>query len=176
LPDEQSRKTRFYLPISGMDEYFRELRGVKAVLQRVDKAAITVDRRLISTIGKGLLVFLGIQRGDQPADADYLLEKIINLRIYEDAEGKMNLSLCDIAGEMAVVSQFTLLGDCRKGRRPSFTCAEEPGLAKSLYDYFIAEAAARIECVRGGEFQAMMKVELVNDGPVTIILDSKKFI
>lgn len=147
---------------------------MRAVLQRVDKARVTIDGRTISAIGKGLLVFLGVETGDGLADADYLLEKINNLRIFEDSEGKMNLSLLDVAGEMLVVSQFTLLADCRKGRRPSYAAAEEPKQAKLLYDYFIAQAQEKIRRVAGGEFQAMMKVELINDGPVTIMIDSKK--
>jgi D-tyrosyl-tRNA(Tyr) deacylase len=140
----------------------------------VEKAGVTVNGQTISVIGAGLLVFLGVEHGDGFADADYLLEKINNLRIFEDSEGKMNLSLLDVAGEMLIVSQFTLLGDCRKGRRPSFAAAEEPKQAKLLYDYFFAQAQGNIGRVAGGEFQAMMKVELINDGPVTIIMDSKK--
>jgi D-tyrosyl-tRNA(Tyr) deacylase len=147
---------------------------LRAVLQRVEKAGVTVNGQTISLIGEGLLVFLGVKNGDGFADADYLLEKINNLRIFEDSEGKMNLSLLDVAGEMLIVSQFTLLGDCRKGRRPSFAAAEEPKQAKLLYDYFLAQAQGKIGRVAGGEFQAMMKVELINDGPVTIIMDSKK--
>jgi D-tyrosyl-tRNA(Tyr) deacylase len=149
---------------------------LRAVLQRVDKARITVDDRLISSIEQGLLVFLGVEKGDGHEDADYLLDKIINLRIFEDRKGKLNLSLLDVSGEMLVVSQFTLLGDCRKGRRPSFIAAEEPGRAKLLYDYFIAKGSERPARIAGGEFQAMMKVELTNDGPVTIIIDSKKLL
>lgn len=147
---------------------------MRAVLQRVNKAEVTIAGRKISAVGRGLLVFLGVECGDVRADVEYLLEKILNLRIFEDQEGKMNLSLLAVAGEMLVVSQFTLLGDCRKGRRPSFTTAEEPNQAKLLYDYFILRAQENIRTVRAGEFQAMMKVELVNDGPVTLILDSKK--
>jgi D-tyrosyl-tRNA(Tyr) deacylase len=128
---------------------------LRTVLQRVDKAGVTIAGRTISAIGKGLLVFLGVETGDSVADAEYLLEKINNLRIFADSEGKMNLSLLDVAGEMLVVSKFTLLG------------------AKLLYDYFIAQAREKISHVAGGEFQAMMKVELINDGPVTIMIDSK---
>ena len=147
---------------------------LRAVLQRVDKARITVDGRLISSIGKGLLVFLGVEKGDGQEDAEYLLEKIINLRVFEDGKGKMNLSLLEESGEMLVVSQFTLLGNCRKGRRPSFTEAEEPQRAKMLYDFFITKGRERTRHTAGGEFQAMMKIELINNGPVTIIIDSKK--
>lgn len=147
---------------------------MRAVLQRVEKAKVSIGGRKISAVGKGLLVFLGVECGDGRADVEYLLEKILNLRIFNDQEGKMNLSLPAVDGEMLVVSQFTLLGDCRKGRRPSFTTAEEPKQAKLLYDYFILRAQENSRNVRAGEFQAMMKVELVNDGPVTLILDSKK--
>lgn len=148
---------------------------MRAVVQRVDSAGITVDGRLISSIGKGLLVFLGVENGDEREDAEYLLEKVLNLRVFEDEAGKMNLSLLDLSYEMLVVSQFTLLGDCRKGRRPSFTSAERPDRARLLYDYFISQGMQRTKRIAGGEFQAMMKIELVNDGPVTIMLDSKKF-
>jgi D-aminoacyl-tRNA deacylase len=153
---------------------FRKGLLLRAVLQRVDKARVTIEGRMVSAIGQGLLVFLGVETGDGFPDAEYLLQKINNLRIFEDSEGKMNLSLLDVAGEMLVVSQFTLLGDCRKGRRPSFTAAEEPQKAKLLYDYFIAQAQGKNWRVAGGEFQAMMKVELINDGPVTMMIDSKK--
>lgn len=147
---------------------------MRAVVQRVDRAGITVDGRLISSIGKGLLVFLGVENGDEREDAEYLLEKVLNLRVFEDEAGKMNLSLLDLSYEMLVVSQFTLLGDCRKGRRPSFTSAERPDRARLLYGYFISRGMQRTKHIAGGEFQAMMKIELVNDGPVTIMLDSKK--
>jgi D-aminoacyl-tRNA deacylase len=147
---------------------------MRLVVQRVDKAMVSVKGQIISLIGTGLLLFLGIEKGDRTEDADALLEKVIHLRIFEDREGKMNLSLLDVAGGMLVVSQFTLLGDCRKGRRPSFGRAEDPAPAKALYDYFITKAAEKVAPVAAGEFQAMMKVELVNDGPVTLLLDSKK--
>jgi D-tyrosyl-tRNA(Tyr) deacylase len=147
---------------------------MRLVIQRVDKASVSVNNQLISGIGSGLLVFLGVEKGDTTADADRMFEKTIHLRIFEDRDGKMNLSLLDVAGGMLVVSQFTLLGDCRKGRRPSFTGAEDPKPAKDIYRYFITRAAEQVACVAGGEFQAMMKVEIVNDGPVTLLLDSKK--
>lgn len=147
---------------------------MRLVVQRVDKASVSVNNQVISSIGAGLLVFLGIEKGDTIGDADLMLEKTINLRIFEDREGKMNLSLLDCAGGLLVVSQFTLLGDCWKGKRPSFTHAEDPGPAKDLYGYFMRRAADKVSCVAGGEFQAMMKVELVNDGPVTMLLDSRK--
>ena len=117
---------------------------------------------------------LGIQQGDEERDADYLSDKIIHLRIFEDEKRKMNLSLLDISGEMLIVSQFTLLGDCRKGRRPSFTEAENPDRARALYNYFVKRSKEKVKCCTDGEFQAMMSVELVNNGPVTILLDSRR--
>lgn len=147
---------------------------MRCVVQRVDRARVSVNNQTISASEKGILVFLGIEKGDSRTEADYLLEKVINLRIFEDSEGKMNLSLLDISGEMIVVSQFTLLGDCRKGRRPSFVRAEEPTAARNLYEYFISKAREKINRTGAGEFQAMMKIELVNDGPVTLFLDSRK--
>lgn len=147
---------------------------MRCVVQRVDRAQVSVNEQTISSIEKGILVFLGIENEDSRIDADYLLEKVVNLRIFEDSEGKMNLSLLDISGEMIVVSQFTLLGDCRKGRRPSFIRAEAPTAAKNLYEYFMSKAREKVNRVGAGEFQAMMKIELVNDGPVTLLLDSRK--
>lgn len=147
---------------------------MRAIVQRVDSASIFVDSRHISSVEKGALIFLGIERGDDSKDADYLLDKVINLRIFEDEMGKMNHSLLDKSYGMLVVSQFTLLGDCRKGRRPSFVSAEHPEKAKLLYEYFISKGRESIKNVSGGEFQAMMKVQLINHGPVTILLDSRK--
>ncbi len=147
---------------------------MRAVVQRVDSAKVSVYDQEISSIGRGVLVLLGVEKGDGREDADYLLDKVANLRIFEDAEGKMNLSLQEISGSMLVVSQFTLLADCRKGRRPSFGGAAEPQLARELYEYFVKEADNKIDVVKEGKFQEMMKVELINDGPVTILLDSKK--
>jgi D-aminoacyl-tRNA deacylase len=147
---------------------------MRCVVQRVDRARVIVDGQIISSIGKGVLVFLGIEKGDIYRDADFLLEKIIQLRIFEDSERKLNLSLLETSGDILIVSQFTLLADCRKGRRPSFISAEEPEEAKRLYDYFVSIAGERINHVGTGEFQAMMKVESVNDGPVTMLLDSRK--
>ncbi len=147
---------------------------MRAVVQRVERAAVSVRDQIISSIGNGICIFLGIERGDGPVDVDYLLEKIINLRIFEDKEGKMNLSLLDTGGEMMIISQFTLLADCRKGRRPSFTRAEEPAQAKALYEMFVANGEKKSVKTVGGEFQSMMKIDLVNDGPVTLVLDSQK--
>lgn len=146
---------------------------MRSVIQRVDRAEIRVKERCISQIGKGILVFLGIEQGDEESDADYLCDKIIHLRIFDDEEGKMNRSLLDIDGELLVVSQFTLLGDCRKGRRPSFIAAENPHRARVLYHYLIGRVRESVKCCAEGEFQAMMSVELINDGPVTILLNSR---
>jgi D-aminoacyl-tRNA deacylase len=147
---------------------------MRTVVQRVDRVDVRVNDKSISRIARGLLIFLGIEKGDQRRDADYISEKIINLRIFEDESGKMNLSVRDIKGDILVVSQFTLLCDCKKGRRPSFTGAENSDRARILYDYFIGKVREKIEHVAHGEFQAMMQIELVNNGPVTILLDSRK--
>ena len=147
---------------------------MRAVVQRVDRASVKIDSREFSSIGQGLLILLGVEKDDSATDADYIIEKTVNLRIFEDEQGKMNLSLADIGGEMMIVSQFTLLGDCIKGRRPSFARAEDPEKANQLYEYFVNQAAPRVKKLATGKFQEMMKVDLVNDGPVTILLDSKK--
>ena len=147
---------------------------MKAVIQRVESASVSVDGSEISRIGAGLLVLLGVEKGDSEKDADFLLDKIIHLRIFEDGEGKMNSSLVDISGELLVVSQFTLLADCRKGRRPSFTDAADPAQATALYEYMLSRAKEKLQKVGQGQFQASMKVELVNSGPVTILLDSRR--
>ncbi len=147
---------------------------MRAVIQRVDRASVTINSQLFSSINQGVLVLLGVEKDDGEKDADYILEKTINLRIFEDEQEKMNLSLIDINGEMMVVSQFTLLGDCIKGRRPSFTQAEEPSRANSLYEYFVLKATPRVKKLATGKFQEMMQVELTNNGPVTILLDSRK--
>lgn len=147
---------------------------MRAVVQRVSRASVTVDGEITGKIGTGLLVLLGVSNDDAESDALYLLDKIINLRIFEDAAGKMNLSLAETGGEVLVVSQFTLYGDTRRGRRPSYIEAAPPEKANRLYEFFVAEARKQIETVETGRFQAMMDVELVNDGPVTILLDSRK--
>jgi D-tyrosyl-tRNA(Tyr) deacylase len=147
---------------------------MRAVVQRVSRAKVTVEGEISGEIGKGLLVMLGVAGRVSEADADYLIEKIMNLRIFEDDKGKMNLSLVDIRGEMLVVSQFTLYGDTRRGRRPSFVNAAPPDKANQLYEYFVERALHQVTKVGTGRFQAMMDVELVNDGPVTIMLDSEK--
>jgi len=147
---------------------------MRAVVQRVSRAKVTVGEEITGEIGKGLLVLLGVSVRDTEKDANYLVDKILNLRIFEDAEEKMNLSLLDIKGELLVVSQFTLYGDVTRGRRPSFIEAAPPERANHLYKVFVAEAGQQVESVQTGRFQAMMDVELVNDGPVTILLDSEK--
>jgi len=146
---------------------------VKALIQRVDHGEVSIRGESVGSITTGLVVFLGIEEGDERADADYLFNKISRLRIFEDTEGKMNHSLLDIGGGMLVVSQFTLLADCGKGRRPSFTRALEPAKAKVLYEYFVAAARKEIIPVATGVFQAHMRIALVNNGPVTIFLDSR---
>jgi len=146
---------------------------MRAVMQRVDKADVSTNGDEISSINEGILLLLGVEKGDCRSDADYILDKAVNLRIFEDEQGKMNRSVLDIGGEMMVISQFTLLGDCRKGRRPSFVQAEEPNKANELYEYFLREGAAKVKKLACGKFQAMMKVALVNNGPVTIFLDSR---
>ena len=147
---------------------------MRAVVQRVKEARVVVDGRTVGSIGQGLLVFLGVEQADDKKDVDYLVSKIINLRIFKDSEHKFNLSLKDVKGALLMVSQFTLFGDCRKGRRPSFTDAALPDKARDLYDYFITSVAAQDLSVASGEFQATMDVHLVNDGPVTMLLDSKR--
>jgi D-aminoacyl-tRNA deacylase len=145
---------------------------MRAVVQRVSEASVRVETDVVGRIGRGLLVLLGVSTTDTEKDVDYLSEKIAHLRIFEDPDGKLNRSLLEVGGEMLVVSQFTLLGDCRKGRRPSFTAAAEPGQAARLYEHFVRQTARRGVPVQTGRFQALMAVSLVNDGPVTLVLDS----
>jgi D-aminoacyl-tRNA deacylase len=147
---------------------------VRLVVQRVKEAQVKVAGTVIGQIGPGLLVFLAVGKEDHQTDVDYLLEKLLHLRIFPDAELKFNRSLVDIQGALLVVSQFTLWGDCRKGRRPSFAEAAPPMVAEPLYNCFIEKAKAKGIPVAGGRFQEMMEVCLINDGPVTLLLDSKK--
>jgi D-tyrosyl-tRNA(Tyr) deacylase len=147
---------------------------MRAVVQRVSAASVTVGARTIGQIGPGLLVLLGVETGDGPADARYIAAKVGDLRIFEDSARHMNRSVTDVGGAVLVVSQFTLAGDCRRGRRPSFDGAAPPDAAKPLYEDVIRELRAKGVAVETGEFQAMMQVALVNDGPVTILLDSRR--
>lgn len=147
---------------------------MRAVVQRVSRAKVTVAGEVTGEIGLGLMVLLGVMEGDQPTDAVYLSEKLVGLRIFSDPEGKMNLSLADIQGAMLVVSQFTLAGDCRKGKRPSFITAARPEQAIPLYEQLVQEVRSRGIRVETGRFQQHMDVELVNDGPVTLLIDSRK--
>ena len=147
---------------------------MRAVIQRVKSASVTVEGRVVSEIREGLLVFLGVAQEDTLADIAYMTNKIANLRIFEDDQGRMNLSILDIGGEALVVSQFTLCGDCRKGRRPSFIAAARPEKADPLYQEFMNKISQLGVPVKAGIFQAMMDVELINDGPVTMLLDSNK--
>jgi D-aminoacyl-tRNA deacylase len=147
---------------------------MRAVLQRVTRASVRVDGEIVGQISTGWLVLLGVAKGDTDGDADRLAEKVVGLRAFEDDAGKMNRSVVEIAGAMLVVSQFTLLGDCRGGRRPSFTEAAEPAEAERLYLRFAERVAEAGVSVATGVFRAMMQVDLVNDGPVTLLLDSRK--
>ncbi|SHJ87450.1 D-aminoacyl-tRNA deacylase [Tepidibacter formicigenes] len=147
---------------------------MRAVVQRVLSSSVTVDENVVGNVQKGLMVLLGVTHDDDIKDVEYMVEKIVNLRIFEDENDKMNLSLLDIKGELLVVSQFTLYGDCRKGRRPNFTEAAKPDKAIPLYEEFINKAKEHGIKVEKGQFGAHMAVDIVNDGPVTILLDSKK--
>jgi D-tyrosyl-tRNA(Tyr) deacylase len=144
------------------------------VIQRVSESSVSTGGQVVSHINSGLLVLLGVAQEDNLSDAEYLAKKISNLRIFEDENGKMNRSLLETGGQMMVVSQFTLLGDCRKGRRPSFIAAAEPARATELYEYFIEQVRNFGISVETGRFRAMMQVALVNDGPVTLILESQR--
>lgn len=145
---------------------------MQAVVQRVSQSRVTVDNQVIGAIDKGLMVLLGVAKDDREKDASWLAEKIVHLRIFEDDDGKMNRSLADVNGSMLVVSQFTLLGDCRKGRRPSFINAASPNKAEQLYQSFVEMVRKMGIAVETGKFRAAMEVSLVNDGPVTLILSS----
>ncbi|HZR57288.1 MAG TPA: D-aminoacyl-tRNA deacylase [Terriglobales bacterium] len=147
---------------------------MRAVIQRVGRAQVTVAGEVVGRIGSGLLIFLGVSKVDSETDADYLADKIAGLRIFEDTHRKMNLSVVDIRGEVLVVSQFTLYGDVRRGKRPSFDEAAPPERARELYEYFVSRIRTTGLKCETGQFQAMMKVELVNEGPVTILLNSSK--
>ncbi len=147
---------------------------MRACVQRVSRSCVTVAGEVAGEIKRGLLVLLGVAQGDTEDDARWLAEKVIQLRIFEDEQGKMNRSLLDIGGALLVVSQFTLMGDCRKGRRPSFVAAAQPPLAEELYEAFVSAVTAHGVPVATGQFRQHMKVELVNDGPVTLLLDSQK--
>ncbi len=147
---------------------------MRAVIQRVASSDVTVDGIITGTIGKGLMILLGVEENDDVQDVEYMSEKIPNLRIFEDSEGKMNLSVKDVEGELLVVSQFTLYGDCRKGRRPGFTQAAKPEKANALYREFVRNCADQGLKVQEGVFQAEMMVRIYNDGPVTILMDSKR--
>jgi len=147
---------------------------VRAVVQRVAEASVRVDSQEIARIGRGLVVLLGVGVEDADEDAEYMASKISGLRIFDDRQGKMNLSVTDVGGAVLVISQFTLYGDCRKGRRPSFTNAAEPAKAKALYEAVVEKLLARGLAVQPGRFQAAMQVSLVNDGPVTLQLDSSR--
>jgi D-tyrosyl-tRNA(Tyr) deacylase len=173
------RRYLLYIFISKPCQYAYKREGtrvytMRAVVQRVKKASVSVSGKEAGSIKKGLLVFLGVGTNDTRDDLNYMVSKIANLRAFQDENGKMNLNLLDIGGDILVVSQFTLFGDCRKGRRPSFTSAAPPDLAQNFYNDFISEIQQQGIKVSSGVFQEMMEVSLVNDGPVTFLLDSKK--
>lgn len=144
---------------------------MKALIQRVKKASVTIDGKLYSSIGQGLLVLLGVVKGDEKQNAELLAEKLLKLRIFEDENEKMNRSLLDVGGEMLVVSQFTLCGDCKKGTRPSFDKSAPPEIANELYEYFVTQIKSSNVPCKTGKFGAMMEVELINDGPVTFMVE-----
>lgn len=146
---------------------------MRILIQRVSSASVRVDSETVSSIGRGLLVFLGVEKGDSEKDIEYLVKKVSQLRVFEDEKGKLNYSVKDIRGEILIVSQFTLIADCRKGNRPSFERAERHEKARALYDLFIKRLEFTGTPVKSGSFGATMKVHLVNDGPVTIIIDTK---
>ena len=145
---------------------------MRACIQRVSSARVRVEGETVGEIGRGFLVLLGVAAGDGPAELRWMVDKVVGLRVFDDADGKMNLGLADVGGELLVVSQFTLLGDCRKGRRPSFIGAASPEIAEQMYEEFVAAARAAGIRVATGKFRTHMEVALVNDGPVTLLLDS----
>ncbi|MDO4289108.1 MAG: D-aminoacyl-tRNA deacylase [Eubacterium sp.] len=148
---------------------------MRAVIQRVQSSSVTVDGQVIAQIGRGFNLLLGIKEDDTEQDMDYIIQKAVNLRVFEDDEGKMNLSLLDVGGELLVVSQFTLYGDCRKGRRPSFSRSGPVAAAREKYQRFVEKLRQQpVAKIETGEFQADMTVDIVNDGPVTLLLDSEK--
>ena len=147
---------------------------MRAVIQRVSRASVKVDDAIVGRIEKGLLVLLGVAQDDTEADADYLTDKIVGMRVFEDADEKMNLAVTEVGGAILAVSQFTLYGDMRRGRRPSFDVAARPEQARRLYEYFVEKVRATGVRCETGKFQAMMDVELLNEGPVTILIDSRK--
>ena len=147
---------------------------MKIIIQRVKKAEVRVKGKVVGRIGRGLSVLLGVRKEDTQKDVDYLVNKVVNLRIFEDENGRMNCAAIEVGAEFLVVSQFTLYGSCKKGRRPSFEKAAEPQKAKELYEYFVAQLKVKNFKVETGEFQAMMDVDLVNSGPVTFILETGK--
>ena len=149
---------------------------MRSVIQRVTRASVTVGGEVVGSIGEGLLVLLGVKVGDTEKDADYMADKLLKLRIFEDEAGKMNLSVQDVGGSILAVSQFTLCGDCRKGKRPSFDKAAKPEIANEYYEQFVAGCRAKGLPVETGVFRAHMLVELVNNGPVTILLDSARIL
>ncbi|MEN3007864.1 D-aminoacyl-tRNA deacylase [Pseudothermotoga sp.] len=147
---------------------------MRAVVQRVHNASVSVDGKLVGQINTGLLVYLGVGKNDTEKDVEWMCDKIANLRIFEDSNGKMNLSLLQVNGELLVISQFTLYGDCRRGRRPSFDEAAPPEIGEKLYEMFIEKMKQQVKRVERGIFGAHMEVESINDGPVTILLDSER--
>lgn len=149
---------------------------MRAILQRVSKASVTIDNSETNAIRKGIVAFIAVKPSDTQDDIDYIVSKMINLRIFEDSEGKMNKSLIDINGDLLIISQFTLYGDCRKGRRPSFTQAGSPKIAEPIYNRFIETIITEPINIVTGKFQSDMQVSLINDGPVTLILDSEKIL
>ena len=147
---------------------------MRAVVQRVLSAAVAIEGAQVASIGRGLLALVGIHREDSPADLEWMAQKLLELRIFDDSDGKLNLSLLDTQGELLLVSQFTLFGDCRKGRRPSYSDAASPPQAEKLYEQFLEVVRRRLPGAQSGRFQAMMDVTLTNSGPVTLLLDSRR--